>query len=67
MTRSPSITGVEFGLPLIEEFEGCSGIADFVAEIVRNAAVSVNVEEMLAQVAWQEPRGDREVFVVGAG
>jgi hypothetical protein len=54
-------------LPLIEEFERCGGVADFVAEIVRDAAVGVYVEEMLAQAAREKPGGDGEIFVVRAG
>ena len=42
-------------------------IADFVAEIVGDAAVCVNIEKMLPQAAGKEPTGDREIFVMRAG
>ena len=43
------VAGVELVLPLIEKREGSSRVADFVAEIVGDAAVGVDVEEMLAE------------------
>ena len=67
MFRSAFVAGIEFVLPLIEEFERGRGVADFVAQIVGDAAVGVDVEEMLAQAAGKEPTGDGEIFVVGAG
>ena len=66
MLWSAGVAGVEFALPLIEEFEGGGGVSDFVAEIVRDAAVGVDVEEMLAQAAGQEPASDGEVLVMRA-
>ena len=42
MLRRTLVTGVEFVLPLIEKFQRCGGVADFVAEIIRNAAVGVD-------------------------
>ena len=67
MLRSAVVAGVEFALPLIEEFERGGGVSDFVAEIVGDAAVGVDVEEMLAQAAGKEPAGDGEIFVMRAG
>ncbi len=67
MPRSAVVTGVEFALPLVEQCERSGGVADFVAEIVGDAAVGVDVEEMLAQAARKKPAGDGEIFVVGAG
>ena len=63
---SAGVAGVEFALPLIKEFEGGGGVSDFVAEIVRDAAVGVDVEEMLAQAAGQEPASDGEILVMRA-
>ena len=67
MLRDAFVAGVEFALPLVEQFERGGGVADFVAQIVGDAAVGVDVEEMLAQAAGKKPAGDGEVFVVGAG
>jgi hypothetical protein len=61
------VAGVEFALPLIEKFERGGCVADFVAEVVGDAAIGVNVEEMLSQVSRKKPAGDGEVFVVRAG
>jgi hypothetical protein len=67
MARIAVVTGVKLELPLIEEGEGSGSVADFVAEIVGDAAIRVEVEEMLAEAAGEKPAGDGEIFVVGAG
>jgi hypothetical protein len=64
--RCASVTRIKLTLPLIKEFEGGGGVSDFVAEIVRDAAVGVDVEEMLAQAAGQEPTSDGEIFIMRA-
>jgi len=61
------IAGVEFLAPLIEKGQRCGGGADFVAKIVRNAAVGVDGVEVRAQGLGEKPGGDVEVFVVGFG
>ena len=60
------VTGVEFALPLVQQFERGGNVADFVAQVVGDAAVGVDVEEMLAQAAREEPASHGEVFVVRA-
>src|SRR6185312_10346604 len=45
MARMARITSVKFDLPLVEQFERSGGIAHFVAKIVGNAAIGVNVEK----------------------
>src|SRR5580658_788587 len=67
MARGSRVAGVEFGFPLIEQRERGGSVGDLVAEIVRDAAVGVDVDKVLAQAARQKPRGDGEIFVVGAG
>ena len=67
VSRIALIAGVEFGQPLIKQCQGGSGVTDFVAQIVGDAAVSVNVQKILAQVFGQEPGGDRKVFVMRTG
>ena len=67
MARIALVAGVEFGLPFIEQGQGGRGVADFVAQIVGDAAVGVDVEEILAQVFGQKPGGDGKILVVGAG
>ncbi len=67
MFRRALVAGVELVLPLIEQFERGGGVADFVAQVVGDAAVGIDVKEMLAQAARQEPAGNGEIFVVRAG
>src|SRR5215469_6124879 len=67
MLRSAFIAGVELALPLVEEGKGSDGVPDFVSEIVGNAAIGVNIEEMLTQAVRKEPACHREVFVMSAG
>ena len=67
MARSALVAGVEFGLPFVEQCQRRGGVADFVAEIVGDAAVGVDVEEILTQMFGQEPGGNGKVFVVRAG
>src|SRR5579863_10196371 len=45
MARNALIAGIEFGLPFVEQGEGCAGVSDFVAQIVGDAAIGVDVEE----------------------
>src|SRR5579859_5066658 len=54
-------------LPLVEEFKRRRSVADFIAKIVGDAAIGINIEEMLAQTARQKPRCYGKVFVVCAG
>src|SRR3984957_13257575 len=48
MFRRTVVAGIEFGLPLIEKGKRGGGVSDFVTEIVGDAAVRVDVEEVLA-------------------
>jgi hypothetical protein len=52
---------------LFEQGQGLIAIADFVAEIVGDAAVGVDGVEVRAQSFGQKPGGDVEVFVVRFG
>src|SRR5882762_11512336 len=60
------VAGVQFGFPLIQELEGGGCVADFVAEIVGDSAVRIQVEKVLAETRGQKPGGYREIFVMGA-
>ena len=66
VTRTALIAGIEFGLPFIEQGERRSGISHFVAEVVGDPAIGVDVEEILAEVLGEEPGGYGEVLVVRA-
>ena len=67
MFRCSCVAGIQFALPLVEKFERCVGVADFVPEIVRNAAVGVDIEKMLTQSLRQEPGCDRKILVMRLG
>ena len=60
------ITRIELGFPLIEKLQRRGGIPSFIAEIAGDAAVRVNIIEMLPQTLRQEPCRDGEIFVVAA-
>jgi hypothetical protein len=66
MAGTAFIAGVEFGFPLIEQEQRCVAITGFVSEIVGDAAVGIDVEEMLAQTFGQKPGGDGKVLVMRA-
>ncbi len=53
------------GAEIFEEAEGLLAVADFVAEIVGDAAEGVDVAEILAEIAREEKGNDGEVFVMG--
>src|SRR6202035_466105 len=58
------VTSVELAFPLLKQFEGGSAVADFVAQIVGDAAVGVDIEKMLTKPARKEPACDGKIFVV---
>ena len=44
------IAGVQFAFPLIKKLQGRRAVAHFVAQIVRDPAIGINIKEVLAQV-----------------
>ena len=67
MARAAVIAGVEFGFPFVEQEKRSLSVAGFVSEVVGDAAVGINVVEMLAQALGKKPGGDGEIFVMRAG
>jgi hypothetical protein len=67
VTSLAAIAGVEFGSPKVEEGEGGFGVADFVAEVVRDAAISVDGVEVGAKALRKKPGSYVEIFVMGFG
>src|SRR5216683_3632281 len=67
MARTSHITGVEFRFPLVEQKERYLAIAGFITEVVGDAAIGIDIEEMLSQPLRQKPSCDRKIFVVGPG
>jgi hypothetical protein len=47
MAREAVIAGIEFGLPFVKQLQRGCGIAYFVTQIVGDAAVGVDIEEVL--------------------
>src|SRR6476620_1463904 len=64
MRRLAVITRVQLRLPPAEQFEGASGIGDFVAEIVGPTAIGIYVVEMLMEVLRQKPGHDVKILVM---
>ena len=67
MPRAPGVTGVQLGFPLIEQSQRSCRITDLIAQIIRDPAVGVDVEEMLTKLLRQETGNDGEIFVMPAG
>jgi hypothetical protein len=49
VARISVVASVQLGFPLVEQCERCGGVADFIAQIIGNSTVCVDVEEMLAE------------------
>src|ERR1019366_4989711 len=67
MARVAVVAGIEFSLPLIEQGERCSRFSNFVAEVVGDAAIGVDVQEILTEFPGQKPGRHGKVFVMRAG
>jgi hypothetical protein len=61
------VATVEFLLPEVDECKRHLCIANLVAEIVGDAAVGVDAEEVLMEALGQEPGGNRKIFVMTSG
>ena len=48
MFRGAPIARLEFTVPLVEQFQRSGGVTNFVSEVIRDTAVGVDVEKMLA-------------------
>src|SRR5260370_5104757 len=67
MRRLAFVTGVQFVLPPVEQFECAVWIGNFVAKIIAPAAVGVDVVKMLVQSSRKKPRYNFEILVVMSG
>ena len=67
MTRAAFVAGIEFATPQIEQRQRLRGVANFVAQIVGDAAVGVDGMKVRTQRLGQKPRGDVEILVVRLG
>ena len=64
MARLAGIALPQLGLPLVQQRQRLLLVADLVAQIVGDAAVGIDVVEVLVQMLGQKPRDDREIFVM---
>src|ERR1700738_4014352 len=64
MPRVTGVASVQLGFPLIQQTQRSIGIPDFIAKIIGDAAVGIDVEKILTQSLWQEPDHDREILGV---
>jgi hypothetical protein len=67
MRRAARIAGLQLLFPGCEEFEGAEGSGQLVAQVVRPAAIGVQVAKMLSQAAREQPAGHVEIFIVMGG
>ena len=58
------ITEFQLIAPPAEQFQRAFPVTDFVSEVIRPSAEGIYIVEMLMQPLWQQPRYQREVFVV---
>src|SRR5438309_1984916 len=49
MPGDAGITGLQLRFPTVQKFERLGGISNFIAKVVGNSAIGVNVVEMLPQ------------------
>jgi len=61
------IAGIQFGFPLIEQCQRGPSVSDFVTQIIGDAAVGVDIAEVLAEAARKKPGGDGKILVMAAG
>ena len=67
MRRLAFVASIEFALPPIEQLDSAHWVGNFIAEIVRPTAVSVDVVKVLVEFLGQKPGNNIEVFVVVGG
>ncbi len=67
MRRPAGVAIAKLHVPSVEQLQGFRGIGNLVSQIVRPAAVGIEVVEMLPQAFRQQPRHDVEIFVVMRG
>ena len=55
---------MQFVFPCIEQLESTLAVGNFVAQIIRPAAIGVEIVEMLVQPLREQPRNHVEILVV---
>src|SRR5260370_9051396 len=60
------IADIQFGFPLVEQSQRVASVSDFVTQIIGDAAVGVDIAEVLAQAARKKPGGDGKILVMAA-
>src|SRR3569833_363485 len=67
MLRFARIHAADFARPPLEQAKAFRGVADFVRQIVRPAAIRVDVVEILMQFSRQQKTDHVEIFVMVSG
>jgi len=57
----------QFRSPPVQQFQRPGRVAHFVAQVVRPAAVCIDVVKMLVQIFWQQPRDKGKILVMRRG
>src|SRR5262249_11539891 len=64
MRRTPLIARIQFALPPRQQFQCALLLRNLVAQVVRPAAVGIQIVKILVQLLGQQPGNHIEVFVV---
>ena len=67
VTLFSGITVEQFRSPPVQQFQRPGRVAHFVAQVVRPAAVCIDVVKMLVQIFWQQPRDKGKILVMRRG
>ena len=71
MPRAPRIASIQLGFPLVEQSQRRIRIADFITQVVRNAAIGIDIEKILPQPLAEEtmsqPKNSRNECAPDAG
>src|SRR5579863_9878735 len=64
MPRTPRVAGIQLGFPLVKQPQRCIGITDFIAQVIRDSAIGIDIEEILPYPLWKKPARNRKILVV---
>ncbi len=64
MARRSGVALLQLGFPLVEQEQRLLLVADFIAKVIGDSAIGVDVVEVLVQMFGQKPGDDREVLVM---
>jgi hypothetical protein len=67
VARLAPVTGIELPAPQVEQRQRLFAIPDLIAQVIGDAAVSIDAVEVRPQPGRQKPRGYMKVLIVGSG